>query len=88
MKLGRGRLRFSLTVLGCAAALTASAFLIRRGEWSQFGSIFAMLSAGWRSPGYRWAFLSRWLLPLLLAYLIVLCGGVFFGLRRRKRGAH
>ena len=85
---GRGRMRFPLMVLGCAAASTATAFLIHWGEWSQFGGIFAVLSSGWRSPGYRWTFLSRWILPLFLAYLIVLCGGIFFGLRRRKRGAH
>jgi hypothetical protein len=87
----RSRLRFSLTVAACLTACVAAciaALLLDRGEWRQLGGVLGGLPFAAKSPGYRWAYLSRWAIPLFLSYLAVLCGGVFWGLRRLRKGAH
>ena len=69
-----------------AAAVAASAILAARGEWAGFGGWLAGLPAGWKAWGYRWAFLSRWVPWMALAYALALSGGIFLGLRRVRRG--
>jgi hypothetical protein len=76
-----------LLLFGLAAALAAGAVLAVRGEWAQFGASVWALPAGWKQGGYRRAYLEHWILPALGAYVIVLCGGIFFGLRRLRSGA-
>jgi hypothetical protein len=68
-------------------ALLAGAGLVSRGEWAQFGSFLAGLPASWKAGGPRRVYLAHWVLPMLLVYLVMLSGGIFFGLRRLRRGA-
>ena len=81
------RREFPRAALGCAAAIVACLILVHRGDWRQFGAVFAALASAWKAPGRRWAYLSHWILPFLLSYATVLLTGIFFGLRRLKRGA-
>lgn len=76
-----------LLLAGWVAALAAGAVFVVRGEWAQFGSFVAASLAGWRTGGYRQAYLAHWVWPVLGVYVIVLCGGIFFGLRRLRKGA-
>ena len=76
-----------LLLLAWTFALLAGAALVRRGEWAQFGSFLAGLPASWKAGGPRRLYLAHWVLPMLLAYAAMLCGGIFFGLRRLRKGA-
>ena len=76
-----------LLLAALVAASSAVAVLAVRGEWSQFGSFFAGLPAAWKTPGPRRMYLARWVLPMAGVYAVVLCGSIFFGLRRLRKGA-
>ena len=80
--------RFRLLLFaGWVAALAAGVVFAVRGEWTGFGAFVAGLPAGLKVGGYRRAYLAHWVLPGLGVYVIVLCGGIFFGLRRLRKGA-
>jgi hypothetical protein len=76
-----------LLVAGWVLAFAAGAFFVVTGQWTQFGAFVAGLPAGWKAPGFRRAYLAHWLLPALAAYVILLCGSIFLGLRRMRKGA-
>jgi len=79
--------RFRWLLVGAwALALVAGAVLVHRGEWAQFGGFLAGLPAGWKTGGYRRTYLAHWVLPMLLVYAAMLCGSIFFGLRRLRKG--
>jgi len=82
----RHRFRLLLLVLW-GIALLAGAGLVRRGEWAQFGGFLAGLPASWKAGGPRRVYLAHWVLPMLTAYVLLLCGSIFFGLRRLRKGA-
>lgn len=67
--------------------MTACVFLMVRGQWTEFGRFVMGLPGNWRNPGYRRAYVSHWIVPLAMAYIVVLCGSIFWGLRRLRRGA-
>lgn len=80
------RFRLLLFVAWAAALGVAIAFVVR-GDWAQFGGFLAGLPAGWKSGGFRRAYLQRWILPASAAYVLLLCGSIFLGVRRLRKGA-
>ena len=68
-------------------ALVAAAIGMRDSGWAQFGSFLAESIRGWKTGSYRRLYLAHWVLPMLLAYTLMLCGGIFLGLRRLRKGA-
>jgi len=83
----RRRIRLYLLVVACATAWALCALIVYRGEWTDFVRFVATLPAGQKVPGLRWAWVSRWIVPTALTYGIVLCGSIFLGLRRLRKGA-
>lgn len=80
--------QYRMLLLGALVmASSAAAVLAVRGEWAQFGIFFAGLPAVWKTPGPRRMYLSRWVLPMVGVYAVVLCGSIFLGLRRVRKGA-
>ena len=80
--------RFRLLLLAAwAAALACAIAFAVRGDWTRFGGFVAGLPAAWKSGGYRRAYLAHWIPPALIAYVFLLCGSIFFGLRRLRKGA-
>jgi hypothetical protein len=83
----RNRLRLLLLAAAGGTALAVCVFFAWQGQWVQFGGFVASLAAIRKAPGRRWSYISHWVLPLSLSYGIVLCGSIFWGLRRLRKGA-
>ena len=79
--------RFRWSLVGARVlALLAGTLLVERGKWAGFGGFLAGLPAGLKTGGYRRTYLAHWVLPFLLVYAAMLCGSIFFGLRRLRKG--
>lgn len=82
-----GRHYRMLLLAALIAASSAAVMLAARGEWAQFGSFFTGLPAAWKTPGPRREYMVRWILPMVGVYAVLLCGSIFLGLRRLRKGA-